>query len=247
MTSSNKLKKNYHDWAIFSIINDVKIKEKNVVGWKIVAGKKITTDLTIKIIRKFNGEMVLSPKSSYQRNILESMITANNKLNIFFPTEMVLFQSEVKEYNERGVTIDIPDMIAQLDRRQYLRYKVEEDVQVEIEFKKNKSGVNDILQKFKKQCFDISAGGLSFYVSKTEYSYFRRGDEIEQIDLIMDGKKVKIAAEIINIFDQEPDSRNGLFYKSWKICLQYSKIQEDTRKKINDFVFQNVDFVEDVI
>lgn len=245
--ASNKLKKNYNAWAIFSIINNVKIKEKTIVGWKIVAGKKITTDLTIKIIKKFNGEILLSPVSSYSRKVLEQIVTSTNKLNIFFPEDMVLFQSDVKDFNERGITILIPDMIAQLDRRQYLRYQVDEKISVDATFIKNRPGMSNKVQKFKKNCFDISAGGISFYVSKTEYAFFRNGDVIEKIVIMIEKNQIVTSASVVNIFQIDPNDRNGLYYKSWKVCLKFDKIHENSIRKINEFVFQHVDFVEDVI
>lgn len=246
-TGNNKLKKNYNDWAIFSIINNVKLKEQNVVAWKFVAGKKVTADLTIKIIRKFNGEMVLSPNSNHAKKTLESIITGAEKLNLYFPSEMVLFQSDMKSYCDKGVTINIPDMIAQLDRRQFLRYKIDEHVFSKIEFMKKKNGASSIIQKFSKACFDISAGGLTFFVSKTEYPFFQKGDEISLIVLNLEKLQLKFSAEIVNIFDQDPNDRNGLYYKSWKICLKYKDIDDVTRKRIDNFVFQHLDFKEDVI
>ena len=49
---SNKLKKNFNDWAICSLIENTKIEEKPIMGWKIIAGKKVTVEVVFHIIRK---------------------------------------------------------------------------------------------------------------------------------------------------------------------------------------------------
>lgn len=246
-SNTNKLKKNFNEWAIFSIINNVKINEKNVIAWKNIAGKKVTTDLTISMIRKFNGEILLSPTSKESLEILSRLVTSNNVINIFFPTEMVLFQTVVREFSPKGITIVIPSMIVQLDRRKYLRYILIDSENAMIEFKKKKEGLSGEAQKFKKNCYDISAGGISFYVSSIEYPFFKKNDEIAVIKLNLVGKEMRFSAKVVNIFEQNPDNRNGLFYKSWKVCLKMCKIQEESRRIINDFVFEHVEIVDDVI
>ena len=55
---SNKLKKNFDEWAIESLIDNAKKNEHPVLAWKIVAGQKITVEVTFHIIRKFKKEMV---------------------------------------------------------------------------------------------------------------------------------------------------------------------------------------------
>ena len=69
-------------------------------------------------------------------------------------------------------------------------------------------------------------------------------NEIKDIILDLDGKKTKISGLVVNIFDVEPDDRNGLIYKSKKICIQYMDPTEKQQKVINDYVFQYIDLKE---
>lgn len=243
----NKLKKNNSAWAIFSIINNTKISEKPIVGWRMVAGKKVTVDLYIRVIRKFRNEFVIRPVKESGQKTLADLIAGSENLNLFFPEDLVLCQSNVKKIDSNGdITITMPEMIAQIDRRKYLRLFRESGVNIGIEFKKELGTHTERVQFFTKDCFDISAGGLSFIISRTESKYFHKDNNINSMILNLDGKKTKISGRVVNIFDIEPDDQNGLIYKSKKVCIQFMEPTVKQQKVINDYVFQYLD-IEDAI
>lgn len=242
---SNNLKKNYSAWAIFSLINNTKLNDKSVVGWRMIGGKKVTVDLFIRVIRKFRNELVVRAKSPEGRNTIANLIAGSDKLNLYLPEDLVLFQSTVKKSDTNGdIVISIPEMIAQIDRRKHLRLFCENEMNVNVNFSKQNHGQRVSTQQFEKKCFDVSAGGLSFIISKIEGKFFEIGDYVYGINLNLGRRKTMINAEVVNIFDIEPDERNGLHYKGQKICLRYVDPTANQQKVINDFVFKFVQIDE---
>ncbi len=243
--SKNLLKKNYNDWAIFSIINNAKLKEKTVYGWKIIVGKKVTVEVVFHIIRKFRNEIVIKAVGPQGRQNLGNLAAGAQNLNFYLPDDLVLFQSEVKQIEANGnIRVTFPKMIAQVDRRKHLRLFVENGIKVNVGFTKENHGAKKVKQQFKKPCFDISGGGLSFIVSRTEKAFFKEGDLIEKLKVELDNEQIMCHAKIINIFEVQPDQRNGLIYKGFKICLKLLDMPAESKKKLEEFVFRYVDLDE---
>jgi hypothetical protein len=242
---TNNLKKNYSSWAIFSIVNNAKLNEKPIIGWRIINGKKVTVDVYIRVIRKFRNEIVVRPSRPSGKPIMDKLVAGSEKINIFLPTDLVLCQCEIKKLDPNGdIVLIMPEMIAQIDRRKHLRLFREEGVNIGVQFQKELNGHEGRVQHFEKDCFDISAGGLSFIISRTESKYFLKHNLIEGIILDLDGKKTKLTGLVTNMFDIEPDERNGLIYKSKKVCIQFVKPTPKQQKVINDYVFKYIDLRE---
>lgn len=242
---NNALKKNFNEWAILSIINNTKNDEKPVLGWKIVAGKKVTVDVVFQVIRKFRNEVVVRAVGSRGKSTLGDLASGAQKLNFYLPDDMVLFQADVKQIELNGdVRITMPQMIAQIDRRKYLRLFVEETMNVKVKFLKENHGHSKITQKFEKNCFDISAGGFSFVIAKSESRFFYNCDSIFGIEMQIGKEKINIAADVINVLDIEPNEENKLHYKGQKVCVQYSNISKESKSLINNYVFKYVEISE---
>jgi hypothetical protein len=242
---SNTLKKNFNDWAIFSIINNTKLSDKSVLGWKIVAGKKVTVEVIFHIIRKFRNEIVVRAVGSQGKVSLGDLAAGAQKLNFYLPDDMVLFQTDVKHVEQNGdVRIKIPEMIAQIDRRKFLRLFVEDGIDVNVKFLKENHGHKVSTQQFIKSCFDVSAGGFSFIISKSESRFFMKDDSMFGIELQIGKENITVNADIINILEVEPTVENKLHYKGWKVCVKYSHIKKESKNLLNDFIFRYVDISE---
>lgn len=238
---SNRLKKNTKDWAIFSIINNTKIENKTVIGWKFIGDKKVTIELRIHILRKFRNELVFRVADGYEKELMR-LTSGSETLNFYLPVDMVLFQGRIIRNEPGKVTIHMPNMVAQVDRRSHLRLFVGEGLNCKVSFYMRRNGLSERVQAFKKSCFDISAGGLSFIASKSESRYFEEGDEIAGIELYCAGKTMILKGIIVNIMEMDPSDFNQLNYKGWKICVKYTEISEEDQKKIDKFVFQHSNF-----
>ncbi len=245
LAKNNNLKKNFNAWAIFSLINNTKLLGKNVVGWRMIGGKKVTVEVNIRVIRKFRNEIVIRVIDPKTRNTLGNLISGSDKLNIYLPEDLVLFQTDVKKADENGdVTLSMPKMIAQIDRRKHLRLFVADDINVSAKFFKENHGQKVVKQQFEKRCYDVSAGGLSFIVSKIESRFFEKGDVVKSIRVVINDQIVSLHGKVVNILDVEPDAHNGLHYKGKKVCLAYGNTSPEVVKQINDFVFKYIELDE---
>lgn len=245
--SNNKLKKNYDEFAIASIIESTKEHEKQIIGWRLVGDKKVTVDLSIRVIRKFRDEIIFKATTEEGHYQLQSMVNGADKLNFYFPQDMMLFQSEIKSFETKdNLVIKYPKMIAQVDRRKDLRLFIEEDHPVSVKFSKKNHGQISSSQVFDKRCFDLSAGGLSFVVSRGEFKFFQK-DDIFDFTLLIESKENKVQGRVVNILEVEPDKRNKLNYKGWKICLNFEKLDEKLAKMINSYVFNFVEIDKEVL
>lgn len=238
---NNTLKKNFSSWAIFSIINNTKLNEKPVIGWRLISGKKVTVEIFIRVIRKFRNEFIIRAISPEGRKTLSGLVAGADKLNLYLPDDLVLFQSSIKAIDENGdIVVSMPEMIAQIDRRKHLRLLVENDIKSSISFDKKSHGQRENVQKFSKKCFDISAGGLSFIISKSEAKYFEIGDKVDNIELSIGERTTRIKGKIVNILEIEPDEYNNLHYKAQKVCIRYHEPTQIQQKVINEYVFKYV-------
>lgn len=243
--SANTLKKNNSKWAIFSLINNTKLDNKQIMGWRIIAGKKVTAELFIRVIRKFRNEFVVRGMTEKQKNTLNNLVASSGVLNFYLAEDMVLFQSEVKHVDPNGdFVFSIPQMVAQIDRRKHMRLFLSNEVKANVVFFKENHGHKVMKQQFNKECFDLSAGGLSFFISRAESKFFELNDIIEKIEVHFENTMVRLKADVVNIFDVEPDERNQLHYRAKKVCLRYREADERSVKKINDFVFKYTDLDE---
>lgn len=238
--NKNILKKNFHDWAIFSMINNTKLRNKTVIGWKIIAGKKVKVEVVFHIIRKFRDEIVIRANGHKNQETLLKMTAGADKLNFYLPDDLVLFQSEIKHTENNGdLRVSIPGMVAQVDRRLDLRLFLDDGMLVQVEFKKDNHLKNGRMQTFKKDCFDLSAGGSSFIISKSEKIFFQKNDILSNVKLYNDDISLNLRAKVVNILEEKPSKQNGLIYQAWKVCLKHEYKSTKDRKKIEDFVFEN--------
>ena len=61
---NNSLSKITQKSAIDSLIENTKSEDKQVVGWRIVEGKKQTVELYVRVIRSFRNEFILRVRNS---------------------------------------------------------------------------------------------------------------------------------------------------------------------------------------
>lgn len=241
----NKLNKNFNSWAILSLLSNTQKNERASIAWKIVAGEKITVDVSFHIIRKAKNEIVVRAQGAQAKKVLGDLSVGAQNLNFYLPIDSALFQTEVKQILTNGdIIIKVPEMMAQVERRKNMRLFLEEGLDLPLEFYKKSHGQRTISQKFSKKCFDISAGGLSFVVSKTEVNFFKENDLLAPVEFTVDGKLFKIKSKVTRVLEIEPNEQNQLIYKAHKVCLRFEKLSPDQLTTLNKFVFQHIELDE---
>ena len=247
----NKLKSHTDERFIKKLIDRAHQEQARVVAWQDVNGQKITVDLKIvKVNSQLNQiEFLCLSDESDEFNI----VIANSEwIKIYIPSLAILGQAKLSKRVAGGrVTVSFPQMIAQVDRRQHLRLNLEEQdsLQAKCFFYKNvdiRFGIKEDVktQYFEKYCHDISAGGISFIVSKQEEKFFKKKDEIVAMFIGIDGVQINVETKIVEKIQISPDPNNKLIYKGTKICLQFIELASEDQAFIDDFVFKNVKISE---
>lgn len=243
----NTLKTNRNGHAIYSILNNTKIQGKPAVAWRLASGKKITAEVFFRVVRKSRGELLLRGTDPANQKILSTLISGRDKINIFLPEDMALFQAEIKSYETFGdATVKIPRMIAQVDRRKHLRLFLGEESLATARFFKESKLQSGGKQLFDKSCHDLSAGGLSFVVSRMEGKFFAKGELLKGLAIRAENREARVDAKIVSIHEVEPDGQNKLHYRGLKVCVNYTAISDKDRKFLNDLVFRHSDLGEAV-
>lgn len=239
MMTPGKLKENRNPKVISEIINSTKEKMGYIMIWIMQGEEKITAEMFIHIIRKAKNEVILKPLAENNR-LVQAIVGSREEVNVFFPSDLVFFQSKVKSLDESGeLVISVPDMIAHVDRRQHLRVTIKNSMKAEASFFKSYFSHKVNTQLFKKPCFDIGTGGISMILSRIEMKYFCVGDRIVGIILEIDDKKIEVEATIVNILPIEPDAYNKLIYKGNKVCLKFENLNPVYREILDLYVFKH--------
>jgi len=142
--------------------------------------------------------------------------------------------------------VKMPCMIAQINRRKSLRLFIENGMKAQVSFLKQNHGQLKRTQQFKRMCFDISGGGISFIISKMQKQFFRDADKIKKVSLYIEDFEIDAEARVVNLLEIIPNSKNELNYKGWKVCLEFSFIRPEDKKRIDEYVFKYISF-EDAI
>jgi c-di-GMP-binding flagellar brake protein YcgR len=238
VSSQQKLKENRNPKVISELITSTKEKMGPVLVWIMHGEEKVTVEMWIQIIRKSKNELVFRTRTQ-NVPMVHSLVGSREHVNVFFPSDLVFFQTRVKQLTPDGeLTLSIPDMIAHVDRRKHLRITTNPSILTEISFYKSFFSHKVNTQLFKKSCFDIGAGGLSFVISKMEGKYFNIGDKIVGIVLQLGENKIEVDATIVNVLAIEPDNFNKLVYKGQKICLKFDKVNAIYKETLEMFIFK---------
>lgn len=243
----HQLHTNFNTEAVVSILEATKNESKNVICWRLVAGKKILADVKIRVFRKKRQELVIKATSTQSENVLRSFAIGNDKLNFYIPDSLILFQSEIlRQENEHEITVKVPEIMAQAERRKFFRYYPEEHQDLSIQFSKENHVQNKTTAHFNKKLLDISAGGTAFLILSHEKKFFQENEVLKNIELKLEGKKYKVNLQILRIFNVKPTYENGLVHPGQKITAKFIKTEKSTIEKILYFVIENMN-LPDVI
>lgn len=242
---NNQLIQNEDEKMIFNILRDAKQNEMKCMVWKFVGGTKITAEAHIKVIRKFNGEIVFDAITDGHKEKMKSVISGSDQINIFIIEKAVLFRSKIRKIDEdKCLVLDFPKMLAQAERRKSLRLVVPMEVGCDLEFFKTSTNNGVKTQIFNKKCYDISAGGLSFLLNKSETKFFEIGDIISSVKVQIDGFEFMLDGRIVNFIPVEPGPGNDVIYKGVRVCIKFEAIDEIAKDTINTFVFKHLDVTD---
>ena len=184
----------------------------------------IENDIIIKIplvIKSFNKE---KRKISFSldfrtKDHVSNLIGGSGLLKFYFPSDKVLFAAEVSSYKEINLEINYPKEFVQKDRRKDQRF--EPLLPIYIEY-----------LNIKKECFDISTGGVSFVVSTPDLAKLKiKENEEYSMKVHFPFGELKVAVSVVKIQKVEMFEVERFPYGSKRVSLQVMK-----NKKYKEYI-----------
>lgn len=209
--------------------------------WHIVGNQQCEVELKFVVVNSPKKEIIFEydPKDIKE---VGKILAPKVDINFFAPQEMMLFRSMVKQVipHENRIKIRYPANLSITERRVRPRYLVVNRSPVmKLSFKLDKRMADG--KTFTKNCYDFSQGGLSFIINKSETSYFKVGDVLENSVIHIGTLACNAKLKIVTILPIEPSDINGLLYLSYKIGVQFLDKTDETVHKLTDIV----DFMEE--
>ncbi len=239
MKNLSQLKK-VNDFAvILNLLAGAKEKNAEIYVWKLIGDKKHLSQVRLEAIRKSRNDFSIVPIEGQERS-LQDVIGTSKSVDIFVPDACLLFRSAIRTSDPPlRYYLEIPQFVAQLERRKNLRLVLENPSELKISFSKKIDGARPMTQYFHKDCYDVSTGGFSFYITRMETKFFLEHDSIDLV-IKIDKVSLKAKAQITVVRDIEPDEFNGLSYKVWRVGCRITEIDQLAKKYIEKFIFERI-------
>ena len=240
MISDNKLKKVKDQATIHNLLFGAKDNNAEVFLWKLIGNTKHLGQVRIESIRKARRDFCIVPADGQDR-LIQELMGSQSYVDIYIPQAALIFRCNIKQTDAPyRYYLQIPDLVAQVERRKSFRLNVHNTSEVKISFGKTVKLPRPMSQHFLKECFDVSSGGFSFFISKMESKFFFLNDSIPMVELKAGDWSTKAAAEVVTIREVEPDEHNGLSYKVWRVSCRFTQIDQISRKYLEKFIFERI-------
>lgn len=240
MAHDNKLKKVKDESTILSLLAGTKELNAEVFIWKLIGSSKHLGQVKIESIRKMRRDFCIIPQEGQDR-IVQDLMASQSYVDLYIPDSALLLRCSIKSTDAPyRYYLQIPDFVAQAERRKSFRLNVHEGSEVKVSFGKTVTIPRTMSQHFLKDCFDISTGGFSFFISKMESKFFQVGDQIPGLEMKAGNWSTKAKAEIMTIREVEPDEFNGFSYKVWRVSCKFTSIDQVSRKYLEKYIFERI-------
>ena len=223
-----------------NLLSGAKEGNAEVFIWKLIGSEKHLGQVRIESIRKTRKDFCLIPAEGQDR-LVQDLMGGHNYVDLYIPDSALLLRCTIKQTDAPyRYYLQLPNFVAQVERRKSFRLNVHQSSEVRLSFGKSASGPRPMSQHFLKDCFDISTGGFSFFVSKMEMKFFQTNDTIPLVEIKAGDWATKISAEITTVREVEPDEYNGLTYKVWRVSCRFSQIDQISKKYLEKFIFERI-------
>ncbi len=236
----NELKKIKDESSILSMLGTVKEQAQEVFLWRFIGGSKHMAMVNVESVRKSKGDFCVVPAQGQDRQVQE-LIGSLNHIDVYVPESALLLRCSIKQTDAPyRYYLQIPAFVAQIDRRKSFRLNVYEDSDVVLSFSKTTMNAKPIKQHFHKACFDISTGGFSFHISKLENKFFNMTDEIPLVEIKIKKWSSRASVVISAVREIEPDDKNGLTYKVYRVSCSFTQLDQISRKHLEKYIFEQI-------
>lgn len=240
MKDGNKLKKIEDTNQILLNIMSAKDECSEIYVWRFVGATKHIGLSRIEAVRKQRNDFCIVPADGQDR-VLQEMLGGQTHIDLYIPSKCILMRCRLKQTDAPfRYYLEFPEFFAQAERRKDLRLNVYDQQEIKVSFGKTITVPRTMSQFFLKACFDVSSGGLSFLVSRSEAKMFLSNDPIASMEIKTTGWSTKVAAQVIAIRETEPDVANGFPYKVWRVSCQITQIDPVAKKQLEKFIFERI-------
>lgn len=217
-----------------------KDKNSEVLFWRLTHDSKLVVGFKIELVRRSRQEVVVATVAGQEKQALE-LIGSRDFVDVYIPDSGLLLRCLIKSGEEqKKFTLQVPTSAALMERRGQARLNVFDTGEFNLSFSKTSDGLKPVSQSFSKSCFDISAGGFSFFISRLETKFFQIHNPIRNIQLTIPGHTFKVSAEIALIKEVDPSHVPGLTYKAWRVCCKFNQIDDISRRYLERYIFERL-------
>ncbi len=216
-----------------SILDAIKLTHKNkgpVYAWQLGDELLSKVELSLESYSLERNELTFACAED-QLSQLNMMITGLGKIHFYIAEQSLLFTSEIKKLNETGkLVVAFPSSKQEtqfFDRRSSQRFEILAHA-IFVTFQYNN-------KEFRKPCFDISRGGLSFIFSQNERVPFQDGEFLNDLNLCIGKNKLILSGKIVRILKLKPFMLEKIPYGGSRISLQFCNIHPDQEATLEKF------------
>jgi c-di-GMP-binding flagellar brake protein YcgR len=236
----NKLKKITDIHQISSQLQQVKNQQHECYIWRFVGEKKVLAKVHVTILRRSRKEIVIRA-DEHEKELYSLVVGVLDEVNFYIPNSAIMFRCSIVHNNFKGeLTLSYPGFVAQIERRRFPRLNTYRNDLAKSFFSKCIVGHKIQTQYFQKTLFDLSAGGFSLVVSKMELSFFNVGDQIPDMELIFEGRKMNANAQVVHVQPLEPQDNSDIIYKVWKVSFKFTAILSRDFEFLSRHIFEKM-------
>lgn len=226
--------------TILSLIKGAKERSLDIFFWKMIGDTKMMGQIKIDFVRKSKNDFSISPLEG-QQQVIREILGSQDMVDVYIPELHLLFRTKInKPCHSQKYYLKLPEYVALVERRKSFRINTYNQGEIEINVFKSDNSLRTQQQQFRKKCYDVSAGGFSFLVSKMEHRFFKKNDSLCNVDLLTKNKSIKSHAKIIDVYEVAPDEFNNFHYKVWRVSCRFTKIDDLSKKYLEKFVFERL-------
>lgn len=222
---------------IFEILMGCKDTKSDIYIWKMVGGEEHLGQVQIESVSRSRKDFSIVPHDNHEEEV-QNLLMNQSYIDFYVPNSLLLFRCQLKTSSPPiRFSFHLPRELSQIDRRSSKRITPTEE---ELKILFQSQSERGLSQHFAKSCFDISSGGLSFYVSKMERKFFREGDILKELNIVTPEWNSQVKAEMVLVKELEPNEFNNLPYRVWRVCCRFKGLDEKSRELIDRYIFERI-------
>lgn len=235
----NRFKKIREQRMIGRLLIGAKDRSEPIHVWRFVGDRKILANVRFVVIQPAKGEFQIEPMPG-QEEIFSQVIGASEYINFFIPQGCLLFQCINRGNDKARIVVAFPAFMAQIERRKWLRLPMEEQKNIHLQFTKPYLKPHLTHQVFSGVPYDLSGGGISFCVSRSEVGAYVPGEKIKHVELFIEGRKIKFEGQILRIQEINQTTTGRLPRKNWKVSLAFVAIEPADQEYVARYIFEKL-------